>query len=99
MEFSDKMGNDKSEFPDMDAAFNIFITSLGMQAMIFVGEVPNPMTNEVKVELERAKYLIDTITMIGEKTKGNLTDEEQKLIEDILYGLRLKYAQKAKLNS
>lgn len=99
MEFSDKIGEDKSEFPGMEATFNIFITSLGMQAMIFIGEAPNPMTNEVKVELERAKYLIDTITMIGEKTKGNLTDEEQKLIEDILYGLRLKYAQKVKSGS
>lgn len=93
MEFNDKIGNSKSE---AEPEFNVFITSLGMQAMIFMGEMPNPVTNETKVELDRARYLIETITMIGNKTKGNLTAEEQKLIDDILYGLRLKYAEKVK---
>jgi len=93
MEFNDKIGNSKSaEAPE----FNVFITSLGMQAMIFMGEIPNPVTNEIKVELDRARYLIETISMIGSKTKGNLTAEEQKLIDDILYGLRIKYADKVK---
>lgn len=93
MEFNDKIGNSKSE---AEPEFNVFITSLGMQAMIFMGEMPNPVTNETKVELDRARYLIETITMIGNKTKGNLTPAEQKLIDDILYGLRFKYAEKAK---
>lgn len=93
MEFNDKIGNSK---PEAEAELNVFITSLGMQAMIFMGEMPNPITNETKVELDRARYLIETIAMINEKTRGNLTAEEQKLIDDILYGLRLKYAEKAK---
>ncbi len=76
--------------------FSIFLTSLGMQAMIFLGEMPNPINNETKVELDRAKYMIDTIALIKEKTQGNLSAEEQKLIDDILYGLRLKYAEKNK---
>ena len=93
MEFQDKMGNNNSGF---EPSFSIFLTSLGMQAMIFLGEMPNPLNNETKVELARAKYMIDTIAMINEKTKGNLSPEEQKLIDDILYGLRLKYAEKNK---
>ncbi len=93
MEFNDKMGNWETEAePD----FNIFITSLGMQAIVFMGEMSNPVTNETKVELPRAKYLIETIAMIKDKTEGNLTDEERKLIDDMLYSLRLKYAQKVK---
>lgn len=92
MEFSDKLGNWAETKPD----FNIFITSLGMQAMIFMGEMANPVTNEIKIEMPRAKYLIETITMIRDKTKGNLTDEENKVIDDMLYALRLKYAEKAK---
>lgn len=93
MEFNDKIGNWESEAqPD----FNIFITSLGMQAMIFLGEMANPITNETKIELPRAKYLIETITMIRDKTKGNLSDEENRLIDDMLYTLRLKYAEKVK---
>lgn len=93
MEFDEKMGDWESEaVPD----FQIFITSLGMQAMVFMGELSNPVTNETKVELPRAKYLIETIAMIKEKTKGNLTYEEQKSVDDMLYTLRLKYAEKAK---
>lgn len=93
MEFNDKIGNWESEAqPD----FNIFITSLGMQAMIFLGEMANPITNETKIELPRAKYLIETITMIRDKTKGNLSDEESRLIDDMLCTLRLKYAEKVK---
>lgn len=93
MEFDDKIGNSKSA---AEPEFNVFITSLGMQAMIFMGEMPNPVTNETTLELDRARYLIETIAMIGNKTKGNLSAEEQKLVDDILYGLRLKYAEKAK---
>lgn len=77
-------------------SFSIFLTSLGMQAMIFLGEMPNPINNETKVELERARYMIETIAMMKEKTKGNLSAEEQKLVDDILYGLRLKYAERSK---
>ncbi len=93
MEFNDKIGNSR---PQTEPEFNVFITSLGIQAMIFMGEMPNPLTNETKVELDRARYLIETIAMINSKTRGNLTTEEQKLIDDILYGLRLKYAEKVK---
>ncbi|MFH1778743.1 MAG: DUF1844 domain-containing protein [Candidatus Omnitrophota bacterium] len=93
MEFNDKIGNWESE---AQPGFNIFITSLGMQAMIFLGEMANPITNETKIELPRAKYLIETITMIRDKTKGNLSDEENRLIDDMLYTLRLKYAEKVK---
>jgi len=93
MDLHDKMGNTRSE---LEPNFSIFLTSLGMQAMIFLGEMPNPVNNETKVELERAKYMIDSIAMIKDKTQGNLSAEERKLMDDILYGLRLKYAEKSK---
>lgn len=93
MDFHDKMGNTGSE---LAPNFSIFLTSLGMQAMIFLGEMPNPINNETKVELARAKYMIDSISMIKDKTQGNLSAEEKKLLDDMLYGLRLKYAEKNK---
>ncbi len=93
METHDKMGNTESKY---EPNFSIFVTSLGMQAMIFLGEIANPVNNETKVELDRARYMIETIALIKEKTKGNLSQEEQKLIDDVLYGLRLKYAEKTK---
>jgi len=93
MDLHDKTGDTGSE---LEPSFSIFLTSLGMQAMIFLGEMPNPLSNETKVEIARAKYMIDSIAMIKDKTQGNLSAEEGKLIDDVLYGLRLKYAEKKK---
>ena len=76
------------------ADFGFFLSSLSMQAMISLGELPHPATNQPQVELEQAKNLIDILGMLQEKTKGNLTPEEQGLLEDVLYELRLKYVQK-----
>ena len=77
------------EFPE--PTFSIFISSLAMQALIALGEIENPITNKKETEKEQAKYLIDTISMIQEKTKNNLTEEEAKVVDQVLYELRMKY--------
>ena len=77
----------------MDVNFINYITSLGFQTMIFLGEIPNPVTNEVEKSLDHAKFIIDTLTMIREKTKGNLTDQEGNLLEATIYELQLKYVE------
>ncbi len=56
-----------------------------------LGEVPNPATGEPHADLEQARYLIDILGMLQEKTHGNLTAEESVLLEDLLYELRMKY--------
>ncbi len=73
--------------------FTTFISSFAMQAMVFLGMIPNPVTNKVEKELNQAKYMIDTINMLEEKTKGNLTKEEQELFKAVLYDLRVKYVE------
>ena len=70
-----------------------YITSLGFQAMIFMGEIPNPVTNEIDKNLEQAKFLIDTLSMLKEKTEGNLTEQEKILLENSVYELQMKYVQ------
>ncbi len=70
-----------------------YITSLGFQAMIFLGETPNPVTNEVDKNLEQAKFLIDTLSMLKEKTEGNLNEQEKTLLENSVYELQMKYVQ------
>ena len=70
-----------------------YITSLGFQAMIFMGDIPNPMTNEVEKNLAQAKFLIDTLALLKEKTTGNLTDEESSLLESSVYELQMRYVQ------
>ena len=70
-----------------------YITSLGFQAMIFMGEIPNPATKEIDKNLEQAKFLIDTLSMLKEKTEGNLTEQEKILLENSVYELQMKYVQ------
>jgi len=82
-------GNDTYHQP----SFTVFLSSLGMQAMIAMGKIENPLTKKVETNYEQARFLIDTIEIIKEKTKNNLTDEEEKLVEDSLYNLRMIYVE------
>ncbi len=74
--------------------FTFFLSSLSMQAMIALGDLPHPSTNQPHEDMEQAKYLIDTVGMLQEKTKGNLTGEEASLLENLLYELRMRYVAK-----
>ncbi len=74
--------------------FTFFLSSLSMQAMIALGDMPHPATNQPHEDLEQAKYLIDMVGMLQEKTKGNLTGEESTLLENLLYELRMRYVAK-----
>ena len=78
-----------------EAAFVSFVSGLAMQAMMSMGEMPDPNTGMTRENLAEAKYLIDIIAMLEEKTKGNLTKEEAMAIEEALYGLRMRYVRKA----
>jgi len=71
--------------------FNFFISTLTLQASIFLGQIPNPATNKKEQNLSQAKFIIDTISMLKEKTQGNLTSEESELLENVLYELRMQY--------
>jgi hypothetical protein len=78
------------------ADFNFFITSLALQATIAMGFMDNPVTNKKEENLPQAKFLIDTLSLLKEKTKGNLTEEENNLMENVLYELRMQYVGKTK---
>lgn len=73
--------------------FTVFITGLELQALVSLGEIPSPLDNKKQKNLDQAKYMIDTLGMIKEKTKGNLTSDEEKILDSILYELRMKYLQ------
>ncbi len=77
--------------PQLD--FFNYIASLGFQAMIFLGEMPNPITNQVDKNLKQAKFLIDTMAIIREKTTGNLSKEEAELLNGSIYELQMRYVQ------
>ena len=61
-----------------------------------LGKVMNPMTNQIERNLEQAKNMIDLLGMLDEKTKGNLNDNEQRLLEHALFELRMNYIDELK---
>lgn len=85
-----KSGPDKESFK-MD--FSGFILSLNASALIHLGEIPDPQSMERSLNLPAAKHTIDILELLNEKTNGNLNEEEKKLIEDVIYNLRMKYVK------
>jgi len=88
----------EGKFASPEADFNFFVTTLAIQASVFLGAMPNPATNQKEEDLPQAKFLVDTLGIIKEKTKGNLTPEENALLENVLYELRMQYLEKTKNN-
>jgi len=74
--------------------FSSFIMGLATQALIMLGEVPDPNTQLVSINLEAARQTIDALAIIEEKTKGNLTDNEARLMNEVVAGLRMSYVEK-----
>lgn len=73
--------------------FSTFVLSLATGALISMGVAPDPTTKQVTKNLIVAKQNIDILGMIREKTRGNLSDEEEKLIENLLTEIRLRFVQ------
>ena len=81
------------EFPP--PSFDVIISTFATQAAVALGQVANPVTNKTETDLEQAKFAIDLLQILEEKSKGNLTDEEEGLMTDILYRLRMLFVDKA----
>jgi hypothetical protein len=85
---------EEKEFtPLPEVNFSSFILSLSSSILLHLGEIADPQSGEKKKDLALAKQTIDIITLLEDKTKGNLTDEEQKLLEHLLYDLRMRYVK------
>lgn len=86
----------EGKFTPPEPDFSFFITTLTLQASIALGQIPNPVTNKKEEDLTQAKFLIDTLGMLKEKTKGNLSTDETNLLENLLYELRMQYVSKTR---
>lgn len=73
------------------ATFSTLCSTLATQAIMALGQMPNPITNEAQVDLAQAKHFIDTLGMLEEKTQGNLTPEESALLTNLLYEFRMAF--------
>ena len=71
--------------------FPTFLISLASSAVFHLGEAPNPETGKVERNLALAKQTIDLLSILQEKTRGNLSKEEEQLLQSLVYDLRLRY--------
>lgn len=74
-----------------EATFSTFVLSLSSSAMVHLGEVPAPETGRIETNMHLAKHTIDILCMLKCKTQGNLDETEKRLLDDILYELRMKF--------
>jgi hypothetical protein len=93
-QLSGKAEEQEAALPEIN--FSTFIISLSTQALMHLGEIANPLIGKVEVDRPVAKQMIDIIGMLREKTRGNLNSGEDRLIEDILFDLRMKYVEAVK---
>lgn len=78
--------------PPLD--FASFVVSLATQGFVMLGEMPNPETGLLATNLEAARQTVDILGIIEQKTKGNLSAEEQRLLSEVLASLRLAFVNK-----
>jgi hypothetical protein len=92
-------GNDRQEEAaarPVEATFQQFLSGMAMQTLIHLGLMSNPITNKTEIDLVQAKYSIDLLGILEEKTRGNLTEEEENYFKPMLSQLRMGYVEALK---
>ncbi|QDT08961.1 DUF1844 domain-containing protein [Planctomycetes bacterium K23_9] len=89
-EQSEPPAGDPSQSPP-PASLEVLLSMLFTQAMACLGQMPNPATGKPEINKPFAKHYIDTIEMLGEKTKGNTTEDETKMLGEALHALRMAF--------
>lgn len=79
------------DFPMPPASLEMLISTLVTEAMISLGQIPHPATGQRELRPNQAKYMIDTIAVLSEKTKGNVSAEEEQAFTNLLHQLRMAF--------
>ena len=85
---------DDEALPGVD--FSTFVLSLSHSVLMHLGQAPHPETGSVEKALPLARQTIDLLAMLEEKTKGNLSGDEERLLAQILFDLRIRYVEHSK---
>ena len=83
----------QSKPAETSKTFLSLVQSLGYQVLMNLGEIPNPMTQQTELNPEGAKEAIDLLIALRDKTRGNLSDEEKKMLETLITQLQIKFSQ------
>ena len=78
-----------------DPTFAELINMIAMQAMVGFGGMAGPGGERIPPNLDIAKHYVDMLQVLEDKTKGNLTDDEKKLLDQVAYEIRMRYIQAA----
>jgi len=78
-----------------EVTFTAFVMSMNTSALFHLGEISDPASGEKQTDLVLAQHTIDTLAILEQKTKGNLTDDEQDLLKHVLYDLKMRYVRAA----
>nr|WP_035243698.1 DUF1844 domain-containing protein [Desulfonatronovibrio hydrogenovorans] len=90
-----KRASAREDTPLPRVDFATFVLSLSSSVLMHLGEIADHETGENRVNLPMAKHTIDILAMLEEKTRGNLSPEEERMLKDFLFEVRMKYVQKA----
>jgi hypothetical protein len=85
---------DVGDVPMPPASLELLLSTLATEALVALAEVPHPVTGKLQIRTHQAKYLIDTIDVLRQKTQGNLTPAEQQAIDGLLHQLRMIFVSK-----
>ncbi len=88
--------DDGTKSPPPPLTFSSFVIGLATQALMFLGAVPDPGGGEVRKSPAEAAAIISIIEMLQAKTSGNLTEDESKLVEEVLFELRMRYVNETR---
>ena len=91
-----KNSSDEKEAESFQVDFPTFIMSLSSSAFYHLGDMPDPTTGKKELNLPAVQQTIDMLNMLKGKTKGNLKEDESKLLEQLIYELQVKYVTKSK---
>jgi hypothetical protein len=87
--------SESADPPMPPASFEMLLTTLATEALVALGQVPHPVTGKIEAHRNQAKFLIDTVDILRQKTAGNLTNSEQQVIDSLLHQMRLVFVQTA----
>jgi hypothetical protein len=87
--------SDPPQGSGIPVTFSSFVISLGSSSMMLMGEQLDPQQPPMPANLPQAKEIIDLLSVLEDRTTGNLTTEEQAVLRDMLYALRMKYVSLA----
>ena len=91
-----KVSSEEEQAEPFQVDFSTFIMSLTSSAFYHLGDMADPTTGKKEVNLPAVQQTIDMLIMLREKTKGNLKEDENKLLEQLIYELQVKYVAKTK---